>query len=140
MYIQTGKESIYDLFMGSIDYQRRVFKNNQVSCYANYHTMVLPSILSLLKIVRRLKTKFERNGDMADESTKCFPHVFHHHNIKILRGATSSRWRMVAILDFQDGCHIKSTSANISTSKLLTRSFLMSNYIFYGSRNVLKLL
>ena len=44
------------------------------------------------------------------------------------RGATSSGSQKAAILDFQDGRHVKSTSANISACRPLRRPILVSKF------------
>ena len=54
------------------------------------------------------------------------------------RGATSAGRQKVAILDFQDGRHVISISANMSASKPLRRSILVSKYTFSESVNSLE--
>ena len=41
-----------------------------------------------LTIVRRLRTRFEKNGDTADKSTKFFPQVLHTHTFQFRGGST----------------------------------------------------
>ena len=55
------------------------------------------------------------------------PNCIHHH-VQCLLGVASLRWQVATILDFQDSCHVKSIRANISASKPLRRSSLVSNY------------
>ena len=55
-----------------------------------------------LIIVRQLRTKFEKDADIPDKSTNFFPRATHYLRFHFLIGATSSRYRMAAILDFQD--------------------------------------
>ena len=89
-------------------------------------------------IVRRLRTRFGKNGDTPDKSTNFFPRALHHHSFHFGRGATSSGMQKAAILDFQYGRHVKSISANISAWKALRRSILVSKYTFSESRNALE--
>ena len=93
------------------------------------HFAVCPCIL-----VRRLRTRFGKNGYTPDKSTNFF---LHHHSFHFGRGATSSGRQKAAILDFQYGRHVKSISANISAWKALRRSILVSKYTFSESRNAL---
>ena len=89
-------------------------------------------------IVRRLRTRFGKNGDTPDKSTKLFPRALHHHSFHSGRGATSSGRQKAAILDLKDGRHVKSISPNISACKLLRMSILVSKYTFSESRNALE--
>ena len=92
----------------------------------------------LFKVVRRLRTRFGKNGDTPDKSTNFFPRALLHHSFHFGRGATSSGRQKAAILDFQYGRHVKYISANISAWKALRRSIQVSTYTFSESRNVLE--
>ena len=70
-----------------------------------------------LVLVRRLRTRFGKNGDTPDKSTKFCPRALHHHSFHFGRGTTSAGRQKEAIWDFQDGRHVKTISANISASK-----------------------
>ena len=58
-------------------------------------------------IVRWLRTRFEKDVDIPDKSITFFSHATHYISFHFLIGATSSRYRMAAILDFQNGHHVK---------------------------------
>ena len=77
-------------------------------------------------LVRSLRTRFGNNGDTPDKSTKFVPRALHHHSFRFGRGATSPGRQKAAILDFKDGRHVKSISANISAGKPHRRSILVS--------------
>ena len=97
-----------------------------------------PSFSPSAHVVRRLRTRFGKNGDTQDKSTTFFPRALHHHSFNFGRGATSSGRQKAAILNFQYGRHVKSISANISAWKALRRSILVSKYTFSESRNALE--
>ena len=77
---------------------------------------------------------------MPDKSTTFFSHALHHRSFHFGRGATSSGRQKAAILDFKDGRHVKSISANISACKPHRRLILVSKCTFAGSRNAIKVL
>ena len=74
----------------------------------------------------KIVTRFGKNGDTPDKSTKFFPRALDHHSFRFGRGATSPGRQKEAILDFKDGRHVKSISANISAGKPHRRSILVS--------------
>ena len=77
-------------------------------------------------------------GTRRTKAPNFFPRSLHHHSFHLGRGATSSGRQKAAILDFQDGRHVKSISANISACKPLRRSILVSKYTISESRNALE--
>ena len=52
-------------------------------------------------------TIFEMDVDIPDKSTKFSPHAIHYLSFPFLIGTTSCRHILAAILDFQDGRHLK---------------------------------
>ena len=58
-------------------------------------------------LVRQLRIDFEMDVDVADKSTKIFLHATHGPSFHFLVGATSIGFNMAAILDLQDGRHVK---------------------------------
>ena len=89
-------------------------------------------------LARELRARFEQTQDTTHKSAKIFLRVLDDHKFHSGGGATKSRWQKAAILDFKDGHHVISINANISASKPLKRSILMSKYIFSGTRNAMK--
>ena len=89
-------------------------------------------------LVRRLRTRFGKNGGHAGQKHHFFPCALHHHSFRFGRGVTSSGRQKAAILDFQYGRHLKSISVNILAWKALRRSILVSKYTISESRNALE--
>jgi hypothetical protein len=72
---------------------------------------------------------------MPDKSTKLFSCVTYHYSINILLWDTLSRYYKAAILDFQDGRHVKTYTYHYLGFQV---TILVSKHTFSGARNAIK--
>ena len=117
----------------------KVVSAKDILFYGEYSDKIIFKYIRLVScqnslLVRQLRTEFVSNVDALDKSTKFFLHATHCHSIQFLIGTTSSKHIMAAILDYQDGRHVKTY---IPISQLLSQlgSKSSSKHAFSVSRN-----